>query len=433
MESELPPQLTQPMDEEHKHVHTHTLRRQIVISLSILLFLVLGTTLALLYGKGYRFFLKKGEPTVSKTGIIRATSLPPGAQVYVNGKLTTATDNSINLAPDKYTILITKDGYHDWQKDFQIEKEIVQMADATLYPNSPTLQPVSTFGVESVIADPSGSKLAFKIASNSAKRNGIYIFDMTKKTFPVLAGQSSSTQLIDDSIDHFSQATVQWSPDGEQMLASVINQRGKTTHYLLKTDGLNENPQDVTTILATVLDTWGAQRRDKEIARNKALKLTVQKFAKQYFRVIAWSPDENRILYQASESAQMPVFIKPRRIGNNYLYERRDLEKNTIYAYDIKEDRNTRLVESIDELCTDTPGKNCISPFTWLPDSKHLLYVHDKKISLIEEDGSNLTTVYAGPFSEDYVFPWPDGSKIIILTNLNNSTISPTLYSIGLK
>jgi hypothetical protein len=429
MESEKPLPIH---EDEHKHVHTHTLKRQLVVSISILVFLVAGTTLAVLYGKGYRFFVKKGEPQVSKTGILRVTSLPPGAQVYINDHLTTATDNSLNLAPDKYKVKIAKDGYQDWQKDFEIQREVVQNANATLYPKSPTLQSISTLGVESVIVDPSGTKLAFKIASNSAKNNGIYVFDMTARTFPVLAGQSSSTQLASDSTDIFSKAQLQWSPDGKQILATIVGAQNKTTYYLLKTDGMNDNPQDVTTILATVQETWATQIKDKDVARKKSLKPALRKFAEKNFRIIAWSPDDDKILYQASESGQVPVFLKPRRIGNNSLYERRDLEKDAVYSYNIKEDINTRITESTEEFCLD-PKLACMTPFTWFSDSEHLLYVHDKKIQVIEEDGSNLTTIYAGPFMDQYVFPWPDGSKIVILTNLNNTTVSPTLYSIGLK
>ena len=128
----------------------------------------------------------------------------------------------------------------------------------------------------------------------------------------------------------------------------------------------------------------------------------------------------------------MPLFIKPRLIGNNLLYERRDLKKGAIYVYDRKEDINTRIIDTTDDLCAATTAE-CIVPFTWLADSKHLMYVHDKKIELIEDDGSNLTTIYAGPFVDHYVFPWPDGSKIVILTNLNNPGVSPTLYTITLK
>lgn len=407
-------------------------RKQIFISLVLLFILVSATVLVILYGKGYRFGFQQGEPKLSKTGILHVTSLPTGAQVFIDGHLTTATDNTINLTPGKYTVLIAKDGYYDWQKDMEIEREVVLNADALLLPKGPTLQSISTFGVESAVIDPSGTKLAFKIASNSAKKNGIYVFDMTTRTFPVLAGQSSSTQLVDDTIDTFSKAQISWSPDGKQIIASTAAEPTNPTYYLLKTDGFNETPQDITTTLQSITDVWSDQRKAQETARFKSLKPAVQNYVKKNFTILSWSPDDTKILYQAKESDDMPVFLKPRLIGNNPLYERRDLKKGAVYVYDRKEDVNTRLIDSVDQLC-DPTAPNCKIPFTWFPDSTHLLYVNDKKISLVEDDGSNMTTIYAGPFLDHYVFPWPDGSKIVMLTNLNNNELAPTLYTVTLK
>ncbi len=432
-------------------------KRQLFVSSAILLFLILGTILTVFYARGYRFVFGGGEPKLSKTGILNVTSVPQGAQVSLDNHPTTATDNSINLAPNKYTVRISKDGYNDWQKDVDIRQEEVTNIDARLFPKAPTLQSISTFGVEQALVDPTGTKLAFKIASQSAKKNdGIYIFDMTQRPLPILQGQSSSNQLADDSIDRFSKASLSFSPDGKQLLASIsavteaanpedplaepILQPELSTYYLLKTDGFNDVPQDTTAIIDTVFETWKAQRAAKEKARLKSLKPKIAEFSKKNFNILSWSPDEKKILYQASSSAQMPVFINPRRIGNNWRYERRDLKKGAIYVYNITEDLNTRIVDSIDAICTDeesscigensTLGKN---PFSWFPDSEHLIYVRDRKINLVEIDGSNMTTVYAGPFVDPYVFPWPDESKIVILTNLGNPTVSPTLYTIGLK
>jgi len=68
----------------------------------------------------------------------------------------------------------------------------------------------------------------------------------------------------------------------------------------------------------------------------------------------------------------------------------------------------------------------------WFPDSKHLLFVQDGKIKIMEYDGQNSTTVYSGPFANDFVYPWPDGSKLIIKTSF--SPDSPdNLYVIDLK
>lgn len=412
--------------------HHQSVRKQLIISLGVLLLLVLMTTGIILYGKGYRFMFQKGEPTVSKTGLLHVTSTPVGAEVRIDGHLTTSTNSTINLVPGKYTVTITKDGYNDWQKDVQMKKEVVSNADATLFPKAPTLQAISTFGIDSVIVDPSGTKLAFKISSQSAKKNGIYIFDMTTRNFPVLAGQSGSTQIVDDTTNQFSKANLTWSPDGKQLIAKIADSAGNQTYYLLKTDSFNDAPQDITATLAGFIDIWKTQRQEKQTARIKALKPKIQQFANKYFGILAWSPDDKKILYQASESAQMPVFIKPRRIGNNLLYERRDLKKGAVYIYDTTEDVNTRIVDTVNKFCTIT-DPTCTIPFTWFSDSHHLLYVHDKKISIVEDDGANITTMYAGPFIDHYAFPWPDGSKIVILTNLNNQGVAPTLYTIGLE
>ena len=67
------------------------------------------------------------------------------------------------------------------------------------------------------------------------------------------------------------------------------------------------------------------------------------------------------------------------------------------------------------------------------PDSKHLVHVFDGKIDIMEYDAQNRTTVYAGPFVDGFVFPWPDATKLVILTNLGNPNITPNLYTIGLK
>jgi hypothetical protein len=428
--------------EENKPEPTsqRSVKKQVFVSLSILLLLVTTTVLVILYGKGYRVFVQHGEPTITKTGILNLSSDPTAAQVFIDGHLTTATNNSLNLTPGVYTVTIVKDGYLPWKKDFEIKREVVSNADATLYPQAPSLQSISTFGIHSAIIDPTGTKLAFNIASSSALKNGIYVYDMTSKSFPILAGQSSTTQLVDDTTDKFSEAKISWSPDGTQIIASITEDDGSITYYLLNTDSFNQTPQDITAIYQNTLDLWQQQIKDKETAQIKSLKPVIQKFSEKYFNIISWSPDGSKILYQASASATMPIFQKPRLIGDNYLYEQRDLEAGGVYVYDINEDFNTRVLEPINKLCTsDDPSCNCAeynvcpAPLTWLPDSSHLLYIQNRQINVVEDDGSNMTTLYAGPFVDRYVFPWPDGSKIVILTNLNSPNLQPTLYSIGLK
>jgi hypothetical protein len=70
----------------------------------------------------------------------------------------------------------------------------------------------------------------------------------------------------------------------------------------------------------------------------------------------------------------------------------------------------------------------------WFPDSNHLIINDEEKITIIEYDGTNADTVYSGTLEEGFVYPWPDGSKLLILTSLNSeSTLSPNIYAIILK
>lgn len=70
----------------------------------------------------------------------------------------------------------------------------------------------------------------------------------------------------------------------------------------------------------------------------------------------------------------------------------------------------------------------------WLPDSSHIILAEDTSIGIVDYDGTNLTQVYAGPFVSNFVYPWPNGSKLIILTNFNQAGNAPAnLYAVGLR
>jgi hypothetical protein len=411
------------------------IKRQFVLSSFLLFVLVSVTTGVVLYANGYRFSVSSDKAAISKTGILNASSVPKGAQVYIDGHLTSATDNAINLTPGKYEVTIAKDGYNPWKKDVQIQEQLVSEADAVLFPSAPSLQSISSIGVLSPTLDPSGTKLAFRVASQSAVKNGIYVLDMSTRSFPVLIAQSASTQIVTDATDLFSTASLSWSPDGTQILARIPSRvaSNAATTYLLDATTLNAAPRDVTATLSSITSDWQTKLADKKAARLASFNPNVRKMIMENMHIIAFSPDDTKILYEASMSATLPVIITPRRIGNNLLYETRDLKKGGIYVFDLREDINTKVMDTgVAPACMDNQS-NCAYPLTWMPDSSHLLLVHDKKISIMEDDGSNQTLIYAGPFVEPYVYPWPDGSKLVVMTNLNNTANPPTFYTISLR
>lgn len=391
------------------------MRRQLTITGLILGSLILGTILVIFYGRGYRLDFAKGRPDFLGTGLLVATSTPDGAEVYINGHLTTATANTINLSPGNYTVRIFKDGYFSWEKNIKIQKEVVTKVDALLFPTAPQLQSITNVGVKNPVLDPFGSRLAYAVASQSARKNGIFMLDLTAR--PILTLQSSSTQVVDDTIDQFSNSKFSFSPDGTELIATTSAQ----TTYLLTSNSFNSAPQDVTTTLSTVASSLAKQAQDKEKSRLDTLATKLKKEVTDKFKILEWSLDDSKILYQASKSADLPIIISPRLIGTDTKDENRNLEKGKIYVYDIKEDKNYRIdVSSLKNL-------------HWFPDSSHLILVADQRIDIMDYDGDNRITIYAGPFVDSYVFPWPDSSKVVILTNLGNPDITPNLYTIVLK
>ncbi len=408
------------------------MNKQTGILIGILFFLFSATLAVIFYGKGYRFNFDQGKPEFSGTGLLVATSNPDGAGVFINNHLTNATNSTINLTPAEYTVKISKEGYFPWEKKIKIQKEVVSKVDALLIPKAPKLENITTIGVSNPILDPSQTKLAYTVASQTLKKNGIYILDLSNR--PILTLQSASTQISDDTIADFSTSSLSWSPDGNEILATTS---AKST-YLLKTNSFNQTPQDVTATLSSIDTAWNKDIAEKKKSLISGLNKDLQKVIAENFEILSWSLDETKILYQASESGTIPLVIKPRLLGIEATPEQREIRKGETYAYDIKEDKNYKLdIENLPAgrqgLIFGSGNYQGPQPLVWFPDSKHLILVHNKKIELMDYDGTNITTIYAGPFVDNYVFPWPNGSKIIILTNLGNPDIAPNLYTIGLK
>ena len=250
------------------------MKKQLVISILIVGFLVIATALVILFGSGYRLGFGGNGAILSGTGLLVTTSSPNGAQVFINGHLTTATDNTINLAPGVYDIKIFKDGYFPWEKKITIKNEVVSKADALLFPNAPKLESITNIGISNPVVDPSKTKIAYSVASQSAVKNGIYVLDMTSR--PILTLQSNSTQIVNDTLNSFSNSILSWSPDSAQLLTKLKGVSFSTT-YLLQSTSLNDNPQDVTETISTVNNAWAKLKTEKEKALMDSLPKKLKK------------------------------------------------------------------------------------------------------------------------------------------------------------
>lgn len=391
--------------------------KRIIAPLFAVTFIVTVTFLVIYYGRGYR--LDFSNKQVAPKGILVANSQPNGAQVFINGKLEGATNSTITLDPGWYKVRIVKEGYAAWEKDLRVQGEVVAKTDTILFPTNPSLSPITITGVTNPKLSPDGNKIVFTITKNgnvveeTLDGDGVFILDLNDRPL----GANRNARLIAKNIPlSFENASYSWDPTGKNILAQIDSR-----YFLLDASSLNTNPTEVTAILETVYRGWDKDNVTLEKERLSALKLQLSKILTDSTKTIAWSPDETKILYEATSSATIPEIINPPLIGTNPTKEERNIKPDRLYIYDIKEDKNFFITDKKE-------------PLQWFPTSSHLLLTQEGKISVMDYDGTNKTTLYAGPFINGLAAPWPNGSKIVVLTSLNpQPDAKPNLYAINIR
>jgi hypothetical protein len=431
------------------------------------LFILMGTLLVIQYAKG-NFRLTRQGDFVRQSGLLSANSFPPGAEVYIDGRLVTATDDTLYLEPGTYDVEIVKEGYWPWKKTIKLEEELVTQTNAQLFPSAPSLTPLTFSGVQHVAPSPDGQKILYYTNSaSSPEKNGLYILELTNS---FLSLQRGSRQ-ISDNPTRFDLATANfiWSPDSSQVM--LLTQERE---ILLDTDkkySLDALP-DIGYKRRQLLSSWEEEMYIRERQFLKEFPEEVIAIATISAKNVYISPDKKRMLYTASTSASLPLDLVPPVPAPNSQPEIRTLQPSGVYIYDREEDRNFQIGTELTLpelskklLATDLYQRTALtldaSPsaflslqasssaqtaanfnryhtalylntFQWFPDSKHILYTKDNSIQVKGYDNTNDTTIYAGPYEKGFVYPWPDGSKVLFLASFNPDSPA-NLYAVDLK
>jgi len=394
----------------------------------VVAFLLFFGTIAIFYARGFKPNFQ--NRTIDRTGLIVANSTPTGANVYIDGRLTSATNTTITyLEPKNYKIRIEKDGYTSWEKDVEIKEDLATEISALLFPLAPEIKPLSSTGATNPTLSPSGTKIAYGV---SGERGGVFVLPMDTNPLPF---KQNARQIVKNTSTYdFSKSTFTWDPDSKQLIASIKDSSGNTTaNILLDSESSDQTARDITAARTATLSNWQQIINDR--AQTEAIPVpdavktatisakptnpspspaisaqkinaspspipavTGQTALLNYFPTsIMFSPDEEKILYKNSEGK----------------YKIFDLKTETEFTL---------------------PDFENLINISWYPDSKHLVVAQKDSISIIENEGINKITVYSGKFENGFVFAHPSGSKIIILTSLTQQESTPAnLYSINLK
>jgi len=363
--------------------------------------------IAVLYARGFRFDVTTLK--LQSKGILVVKTNPTGAQVFVNKDLIGASDSNFSLSPATYDVEIRKNGFINWYKRLTIEKETVTEVKADLFKSTPSFAPITKDGATRPVSSDNFSQIAY------AGKDGLWILENIN--FPI--GFAKDPRKITDG--NLNGATWQFSPDGKELLlktsgGSFLLEAGKFTP---QSQRINISSKE-----NAALETWKKEKETKILTQTRNLPSELQDLLQRKANLIVFSPDETKILYTASASGTLQSnLIKPIP-GASTQKEDRDIKIDHTYVYDIKEDRNFLIDPS------DNWDKRKLF---WLPNSGNLVLAEEGKITIMDYDGTNRQVVFSGGYTPPYVFPYLNGEKLLILTNLGADSQTPNLYSISIK
>ncbi|MCL4374924.1 PEGA domain-containing protein [Patescibacteria group bacterium] len=374
------------------------------------------------YARGYRFNPENNK--VTPTGIMSVISWPKAASIYINGELKGVTDTNLTLPPGKYTVTIKKEGYTAWEKTLVLKGELVESAEAVLFPINPSLSPLTNIGITKAIPVEDSDLVLLFSQNDDQEKDGVYLYDANNhpiNLLPPLKLLILKSKLA-AGID-FSQTRVTFSPDLKQALVDF-----NPTAYLLNLNEDNTQPLEVTNSKDTLIQAWEEEKNQELNKVMETFPKEISQIASDSFQIKSFSPDKLRFLYQAKADLTLPSALKRPLIGTNQTPENRHLLTDHWYVYDKKEDRNYELRD----LSTD-PKQSSSQLAYWFYDSRHLVIKEEKQIIIVEYDDSNKETVYSGPFSGDFLAVTSDG-KLLILADLNpRNNKLPDLYTVGIR
>ncbi len=440
---------------------------RVLYTLVSALIIAIGSYLAIRYAQGNYRVTRQG--VLQESGLLSANSFPTGAQIYIDDRLVSATDDTIYLEPGEYQVRLIKDGYSPWTKTLTIAKGLVTQTNARLFPIAPSLTPLTFTGVQKPLPSPDGRKLVFYTASASADtRNGLYILDLSDRINPF---QQSSRQIaVDIPLFELGKAEYIWSPDSSQLM--ILSALKQVLIDINQTSNLLSIP-DIGFRRSQILSEWEEEMYLRERQYLAEFPDEVLQIATQSAKNVYISPDKKKLLYTATASATLAGNLVPPLPSTSTQPEVRSISPGSIYVYDREEDKNFFIAQEsgeeavinkallADDLWQKTPRNLQASPsafsrlqkpnlaqtalayaayhsslalntLQWFTDSNYLLFASNDRLQIISYDGTNPTSLYAGPFDQNFLYPWSDGSRVIILTSF--SPDSPkNLYSIELK
>ncbi|MFO8052899.1 MAG: PEGA domain-containing protein [Candidatus Omnitrophota bacterium] len=183
------------------------LARKILFFIFILIYLVL-CPLVILYSFGY--ILNPDKKGVSQTGVIYLSSIPSGADVYLEkSRFKHKTPTSIRaLNPGKYSVTVKLNGYRRWSQKVNIKAgKAVTFDNILLLPKKNIPQDISSGEDYSDLVPCKGAN--YFILKKSSRLKDFYIYDQkNQEVEPIIQGKNGYEDFAVNSIYNQKQSRI---------------------------------------------------------------------------------------------------------------------------------------------------------------------------------------------------------------------------------
>lgn len=384
-----------------------SIKNSLFKTVSTVIVILALTTALFLYTSGYR--IEKGTEEIvdlTKTGMVSAKSIPEGASVYIDDKLTTATNDTVSgIEPGIHKLTIVKKGFEQWSKEVEVFEELVTDITSVLISQSPLFEPLTNTGASFPSVSPSLKKLAY--FSKDEESPGVWLIPIDQGGLNIF--RANPTVVLEDTrVNKYSEGkSITWSPDENQLL--VETQDG--LFYLVD---LKTSTAQSTTDINSIKETWEIKLKEKRL--DFVTKLDIPENIKTLATTneVLWSPDEKKFLFITQE-------------GDKLSYKVYNMEKPLPVG------------EKVETTVLEIPLADIQPVITWYADSYHLLLTQGQiaeqrngTISLVRIDGTNKVEIYGGSLHSPNVYSTPAGDKIIILTTFKSGD-KTDLYTVGIR
>ena len=325
-----------------KKMRWHTIR--LLVGYVLVAFaILLATTLLILYAYGFRLN-RDGE--LNQKGLVFFSSLPSGAELYIDGNRKDTTNVKLNLVSGTYHFVIRREGYTDWQRTVRVDGGSVEhYVYPMLFPQEITPTELTMYDTVPVLSTQSPDKRWLVI--QSTRGDSFLVYDLNRGQADIAQATAIDVPatLLTESATPATWEVLEWSTNNRHFLAKrtfTVNDKKQFEYVLVdrqRPEGSHNLSEElgVTPDKLTLRDKKPDQYYVYDGTKNTLSRASLGSPTPQVFlqNVLGYaSHGDDMVLYATNEGADESRAVVRLR-EQSRTYDIRTIDESDVYLLDL--------------------------------------------------------------------------------------------------